>query len=433
MSKFDDILNDIVQVVAVSPLAAKIESVTVLRDLLGKARLVINDRNLTKSERTSLRTQLQADLTMQLGVYWGNNVWFVKDRDDKAYRSAQQAVENQRVVWTPPGYAGTIQWFRLERRYSKSAWLQNQLQPPWLFDGTIQPEETAIVSFYSFKGGIGRTTALAAITLLLAQAGKSVCVLDLDLEAPGIGPFLAGDALPSDGILDYLLESQLQTTPPDLDIYTTLVRIGQTPVRVMGSGKLNVNYLEKLARLDFEHYAHQTPPPVHHPLNSLLTHLRDTYHPDFILLDVRAGLHDIGGLSINGLSHLDVIFARNDSQSKAGLDTLLELFGRRVPGREIFLVHGQVPPSPNGPTFDQFSHEGFRTHAFDLFGQFYYELDTQPDIANEEAPYGIPVPFQPALQRISTLAELEPYIRDEQYGFIRLARMIGTYLAKETI
>ena len=46
-----------------------------------------------------------------------------------------------------------------------------------------------IVTFYSFKGGVGRTLALVNIGIELAQTGKRVLLVDFDLEAPGLDTY----------------------------------------------------------------------------------------------------------------------------------------------------------------------------------------------------------------------------------------------------
>lgn len=44
-----------------------------------------------------------------------------------------------------------------------------------------------VITFYSYKGGTGRTMALANIACLLAQRqGQRVLMIDWDLEAPGL-------------------------------------------------------------------------------------------------------------------------------------------------------------------------------------------------------------------------------------------------------
>ncbi len=46
-----------------------------------------------------------------------------------------------------------------------------------------------IVTFYSYKGGTGRTMALANVCWILAANGKRVLAMDWDLEAPGLHRF----------------------------------------------------------------------------------------------------------------------------------------------------------------------------------------------------------------------------------------------------
>src|SRR3954451_18123281 len=46
-----------------------------------------------------------------------------------------------------------------------------------------------IVTFYSWKGGVGRTMALANAAVQLARHGKHVLMVDWDLEAPGLSHY----------------------------------------------------------------------------------------------------------------------------------------------------------------------------------------------------------------------------------------------------
>ncbi|MBA2805947.1 tetratricopeptide repeat protein [Streptomyces sp. KM273126] len=68
-----------------------------------------------------------------------------------------------------------------------------------------------IITFYSYKGGTGRTMALANTAWILAANGKRVLAVDWDLEAPGLHrffhPFLDADVLASTtGIIDIITE-----------------------------------------------------------------------------------------------------------------------------------------------------------------------------------------------------------------------------------
>src|ERR1700735_1518993 len=65
-----------------------------------------------------------------------------------------------------------------------------------------------IVTFYSFKGGTGRTMALANVAWILAANGERVLVADWDLESPGLHrffqPFLDPRVGEQPGIIEFI-------------------------------------------------------------------------------------------------------------------------------------------------------------------------------------------------------------------------------------
>ena len=65
-----------------------------------------------------------------------------------------------------------------------------------------------IVTFYSFKGGTGRTMALANVAWILASNGKRVLAMDWDLEAPGLHRYFA----------PFLGDPELRSTPGVIDL-----------------------------------------------------------------------------------------------------------------------------------------------------------------------------------------------------------------------
>jgi WD40 repeat protein/MinD-like ATPase involved in chromosome partitioning or flagellar assembly len=79
-----------------------------------------------------------------------------------------------------------------------------------------------IVTFYSYKGGSGRSMALANLAWVLASNGARVLVVDWDLEAPGLHryfrPFLSDKDLTrieSQGVIDFMVDfAQRMATPP---------------------------------------------------------------------------------------------------------------------------------------------------------------------------------------------------------------------------
>src|SRR5262245_10026130 len=66
-----------------------------------------------------------------------------------------------------------------------------------------------IVTFYSYKGGVGRTMAMSNIAVLLARRGMKVLAVDWDLEAPGLERYFGYFTVkPAKGGLLPLLKSQ---------------------------------------------------------------------------------------------------------------------------------------------------------------------------------------------------------------------------------
>jgi cellulose biosynthesis protein BcsQ len=347
------------------------------------------------------------------------------------YKAVESTINATRQPWydAPSTLGDTLQWFKLERIFSKSGWMGHTLQPPWPSTEAASP---AIVSFYSFKGGVGRTTAVAGVALLLARAGRRVVVMDLDLEAPGVGSLLLGDITPPDeGIVDYLLETQLLGQPPaNLGLFAAnqnaveLIGDGQ-PIRVLLSGQLNSTFLDKIARLDFEGFISD----ANNPLSQLLEHIRSEYTPDFILLDVRSGLHDLGGLSLNGLSHMDVLFGLDTPQSWAGLEIVLPILGQAQNRREVLLAHAMVMER-----YDPEANQRFRERSFDLFRDTFYREDEEiPDSADPNAPYGLPIPHQENLLNIGSLINVVDILTQDIGPYTKLVQLIGTYLQRETL
>lgn len=77
--------------------------------------------------------------------------------------------------------------------------------------------EKKIISFYSFKGGSGRSMAVANAAWILASNGKSVLVVDWDLETPGLHVYFNG----------YLAPAGQRESSGVLDMFTAFAAAGQ--------------------------------------------------------------------------------------------------------------------------------------------------------------------------------------------------------------
>jgi hypothetical protein len=133
-------------------------------------------------------------------------------------------------------------------------WLRPLADPPWASEVEAEREGPPVVVWYSFKGGVGRSTAVAAFALSRARLGERVAVVDADLDAPGVGLLLDPSAAVRWGVVDYLLERP----HGEVDLrdyyhgYGDVEATGEGEILVVPAGRLNGDYLGKLARLDTE-------------------------------------------------------------------------------------------------------------------------------------------------------------------------------------
>jgi stress-induced morphogen len=84
-----------------------------------------------------------------------------------------------------------------------------------------------VVTFYSLRGGVGRSTALAYTARILASRGRTVLCVDMDLEAPGLAALFGreNEVKPDQGLLSILLSLDRGDRP---DIVKHILRISET-------------------------------------------------------------------------------------------------------------------------------------------------------------------------------------------------------------
>jgi MinD-like ATPase involved in chromosome partitioning or flagellar assembly len=386
----------------IDALVPKLNSVTIIRDIKGKIRLFLEpleNISIEESETTDLNTFL----SRKLGRYYGNDIWLPVEKD--GYKALIDTIKTERVLASWDDESVGFRWYILERHIAKQAWTnQNIGTPPWPEDIVYQKHKPAIVSFFSFKGGVGRTSTLVATALTLGRNGHRVAIVDLDLEAPGLATIFSPHNSNNLGVIDYLLEKKIQEN--DWKLRTHLIPINEQTLRgddgesiqLLPAGTIDGNYLEKLARLDFQNLVDRE---LQSTMVDMLKELNNEAKPlDFILMDARAGFHDIGGLAITALSHAAVIFGTQSRQSWAGLTHVIRHLAspgvdERLP---LILVHSMAPAL--GISGRETELTEFRDQAYIVFQENYYsENETVPDANNTEEPFfPVVVPYQESLR-----------------------------------
>jgi len=178
-----------------------------------------------------------------------------------------------------------------------------------------------IVTFYSFKGGVGRTLALANIGLELAQTGRRVLLVDFDLEAPGIDTFEPLQTKePHNGIVEYVSDFTSNRTAPDVKEYIYEVfGVGRKGGRlwVMPAGKGGQEYSRKLNSINWQQLYDKGSGFL--MFEDIKKQWKTYFEPDYVLIDSRTGHTDIGGICTRQLPDAVIILFFPNEQNLKGL------------------------------------------------------------------------------------------------------------------
>jgi Mrp family chromosome partitioning ATPase len=204
------------------------------------------------------------------------------------------------------------------------------------------PTDGRVIVFYSFKGGTGRSMALANAAIILgeraARLNEKVLVIDWDLEAPGLHryfrPYLnrasAGgpdvfDSRP--GLLECftLLRDRVHTVGPAPDEAATRQVIETLPLRefivetdiphlsFMKAGQFGDTYAESVAAFDWPALYGRAPAAIRQFAGRLAAEYR------YVLIDSRTGLSDTSGICTMLMPEVLVTVFTPNRQSLAGV------------------------------------------------------------------------------------------------------------------
>jgi tetratricopeptide (TPR) repeat protein len=206
-----------------------------------------------------------------------------------------------------------------------------------------------VVTFYSYKGGVGRTSALVNVAYRLARRGKRVFVLDFDLEAPGVDSYGLLETDPNTpGLVEYISAFTASGKVPDLREFVRSSSLPEVAGKLflMRGGKRDNNYKTALGLLDWKVLYRRRKGFL--LIENLKGAIDSLFKPDYLLVDARTGLTDISGICTLQLPHLVVLlFSLNEQSVKGVSDVLHSIVGNKL-NREIgtMLVASPVPDMP---------------------------------------------------------------------------------------
>jgi hypothetical protein len=343
----------------------------ILRDIYGRLSYI------TARHRDGAFDELELSAAQTLGSYAGPTAQLVVSLSDDQSRFQDFLAETSIGV----SVEGQAELRMIDRRLAGDDWL---MRPASLVSNPSR------LVFYSVKGGVGRSTALAITAADLAARGCNVLVIDIDLEAPGLGSLLLKpEERPKYGVTDWFAavaaDSDAEALIPDM--------IGSSPFTsaravvdvVPAAGHEPGAYLSKLARAYTpgsagERYSGFS---FSRKVDALLAQLSSRRKYDAILIDARAGLHETSGGLILGLGAKALLFGVDTPQTFDDLGLLFSAFhqafdpalgGEDLRG-DLKMVHAKAPR-------DEKDRQLFRERSWEIWsGTLYDDVDPAAELA----------------------------------------------------
>ena len=172
-----------------------------------------------------------------------------------------------------------------------------------------------VATFYSFKGGVGRSMALVNAAVELAQRGRKVLVVDFDLEAPGLDTFdIFRTAARAPGVIDFVGEYLDSDQTPQIEGFVSksvvdglwIMRAGAQPGYAANFGQ--IDWLELYERRN-----------GYLLLEDMKAQWKQVLQPDYVLIDSRTGHTDTCGICIRQLPDAVTILFFPNEQNLRGL------------------------------------------------------------------------------------------------------------------
>ena len=209
------------------------------------------------------------------------------------------------------------------------------------------PAPGRVVTFYSYKGGSGRTMAAANAAWILASNGRRVLLMDWDLESPGLHrylhPFLFDKELRSTrGVFDLLRDYARSAMDVSLDSmgagelldgldltdYHTQVRWdfgGAGRIDLMPAGQQDDAYSRAVSTFSWTAFYERLGGAA--LLREVRERLGRAY--DYVLIDSRAGFNDVAGICTQALPDVVVACFTMATQSIEGTAAAARAVQRR--------------------------------------------------------------------------------------------------------
>jgi hypothetical protein len=373
------------------------DEIVLVRDLRGRIRVLLprSAEELSSGKKSAL-DQYTKELSKALGVYGFSPENMFLFAGDLAQSKDIFSSPDRLLLVDEKG----LKVYLLDRQIIGQDWMRSPLERK-----TKNPR----VTFFGIKGGVGRSTALAIWAWRLAKQGKKVLVFDLDLESPGVSStLLPHDNLPDYGIVDWFVEDgvgQAEIVERAMRATSPLAKDFPGEIRVVPAyGRDTGDYLPKLARC-YWYFSRTGLSTWSEQVQHMVEQIEEAVAPDLVILDSRAGLHDIAAALVTRMGADVFLFAVDSPQTWTAYSFLFRHWKNHPQVKEfrkqLQIVAGMVPETGRDEHLKR-----FREHSWDLFRENLYD-EADPNNADaysfdsdsEEAPhYPLTVFWNRALQ-----------------------------------
>ncbi len=363
-------------------------SILINRDLNGRIRLIVDEKCAEDTQAKNVLDTIAREIEMKLGPHAypaGRAVLFEPNVEYMLERETTFPLESCEQIHV------------VDRLATEGNW------------AAIAPDLMSVprIVFYSIKGGVGRSTALAAVAWALAEQGKRVLVLDLDLESPGLSSsLLSEDRRPAYGIVDWLVEDLVANGDvvfDDLVAISDLSRMGEILV-APAHGVEPGEYVSKLGRVwmpKVENDGSNEPWPAR--LSRLVQALERRWLPDVVLIDSRAGIDEVASAIITDLGvSLILLFAIDGDHTWNGYRILFEHWRKTGAVRDIRerlqVVAAMIPELGAAEYFQSLRENAWNIFLDEIYDELPAQIEEKPepdeeiiswnfDLADETAPH----------------------------------------------
>lgn len=414
MIHYDKILNIAVQIIEELWKEEKKAIAYVIQNVYGKLQVYVDvdDESLI----FCMKNRLEEEIGCWLGVCGSlQKNGFVK-AEIESYRKTHSA--NRDRIWIIEKYLTNVYWNEGAVRNENSN-LQSKL-----------------ICFYSYKGGVGRTTTMVMTAIEMAKRGKKIVMIDFDLEAPGVASIFPDESISQYGLLDYLIESSVYGNELQIDEYMYPVsdychvnQFGGEIYVIPAYGKVVDNdaelYRKCLMRFNLDMPAYMGKST---PIDGFLQKIDAFIKPDYIFIDTRSGLHQIGGITLSRYSDMAVLFFYGSRQNVEGMKMVLPILKRN--GTPFVLINSKVPANDEVAAVERRVYLEGAYNALSICDEQYQEGDIFIDDESGEH-YPKEVSYDDALEVVVNMEQFRKAYEEKRGNYREIANVLEEVLSGE--